>query len=83
MYAIGYFRDHKVPCSRLRQGQMRKDFEVEMRDELSVSGAHTSQSYSLASVFSLFFRLHHCLDTIAPSQTRREADMKGRRTGPG
>lgn len=33
---LALFRDHKVACWRLRQGQTWKDFEAEMRDELSV-----------------------------------------------
>lgn len=74
---LTHFRDHKVPCSRLRHGQTMKDFEAEMRDELSVSGAHTSQSCCLTSPLLFVLLLHHCPDTITPPQTRREADMKG------
>lgn len=54
-----------------------------MRDELSVSGAHTSQSCSSTSALPFVLVFRHCLDTITPSQTRRETDMKGGQTRPG
>ncbi len=64
---LAHFRDHKVSCSRLRQGQIRKDFEADTRDELSVSGAHMSQSCCSTSlllfvlVFASLSGHHHSL----------------------